>query len=154
MNTLSRLLLLEQLDKKFAKLAILKEFDVPQKGWVNAIRTSLNMSLAQLAKKMKKTPASVKEMEDREKNKSITLKKLVEIGDALDLQLVYGFIPKESSMKNMIKLRAYNVAREIVMRTSHTMALEDQQNSEERLNQAIKSRAELIMQEMPRNLWD
>lgn len=154
MNTLSRLLLLEQLDKKFAKLAVMKEFDVPPKGWVNAIRTSLNMSLSQLAKKMKKTPASVKEMEDREKNKSITLKKLVEIGDALDLQLVYGFIPKESSMKNMIKLRAYDVAREIVMRTSHTMALEDQQNSEERLNQAIKNRAELIMQEMPRNLWD
>jgi len=32
--------------------------------------------------------------------------------------------------------------------------LEEQENSEERLEQAIKDRAERLKQEMPRYLWD
>ena len=40
------------------------------------------------------------------------------------------------------------------MRTSHTMKLEDQENTQERLQKAIKDRAEKIKQEMPKYLWD
>jgi len=34
------------------------------------------------------------------------------------------------------------------------MKLEEQENKEERLQQAIKDRAEQIKQEMPKYLWD
>jgi predicted DNA-binding mobile mystery protein A len=112
------------------------------------------MSLAQLGRRLKKTSVAVKEMEEREQNRTITLKKLIEVGEALDLQFVYGFLPKESSIEKMIEKRARQVAREIVMRTSHSMALEDQENREERLEQAIQDRAELLEQELPRHLWD
>jgi hypothetical protein len=54
----------------------------------------------------------------------------------------------------MIEKRAEKIAREIVMRTSHTMALEDQENKEERLQQAIKERAYRLTLEMPKHLWD
>jgi predicted DNA-binding mobile mystery protein A len=112
------------------------------------------MSLVQLAKRLNKTPVSVKEIEEREQSKTITLKKLIEVGEALDLRFVYGFVPKESSIEKMIEKRAQQVARELVMRTSHTMKLEDQENTEQRLQQAIRDRAALLKQEMPKHLWD
>jgi predicted DNA-binding mobile mystery protein A len=154
MKKFNQRLMIEQLDRKLAKLYALKEVEVPSKGWINAIRTTLNMSLVQLAKRLGKTPVSVKEIEEREKNKTITLRKLIEVGEALDLRLVYGFLPKDSSIEKMIERRAHQVAREVVMRTSHTMKLEDQENREERLLRAIEDRAETLKQEMPKHLWD
>jgi predicted DNA-binding mobile mystery protein A len=154
MDKLDKKLMVEQLDRKLAKLHVLKEVEVPSKGWINAIRTTLNMSLVQLAKRLNKTSVSVKEIEGREQNKTITLKKLIEVGEVLDLQFVYGFIPKESTIEKMIDKRAQQVAREVVMRTSHTMKLEEQENREERLLQAMKDRADILKQEMPKHLWD
>ena len=153
MYKLNRKLMIEQLDRKLAKFHILKEIETPPKGWINAVRTTLNMSLSQLARRLKKTSVTVKEMEEREQSRSITLKKLIEVGEALDLQFVYGFVPKESSIRKMIENRAQEVAREIVMRTSHTMALENQENSRERLQRAIEERAQLLTQELPKHLW-
>ena len=147
-------LIIEQLDKNLNKLQILKAAEVPSRGWIHAITTSLNMSLAQLGRRMKKTPVAIREIEERERSRTITLKKLAEVGEALDLQLVYGFIPKDASLQAMIEKRAEKIAREIVMRTSHTMALEDQENREERLQQAVKERAYRLLQELPKHLWD
>jgi predicted DNA-binding mobile mystery protein A len=96
----------------------------------------------------------MKEIEQREKDGSITLKNLREAGKALDMELVYGFIPKEESLEKMIEKKAYEIAREIVMRTSHSMMLEDQENSKQRIEKAIKERAEEIKNEMPGYLWD
>lgn len=154
MDKVNRKLMVEQLDRKLGKLRVLKEVEVPSKGWINAIRTTLNMSLVQLAKRLNKTSVSVREIEEREQNRTITLKKLIEVGEALDLQFVYGFIPKESSIEKMIDNQVQQVAREVVMRTSHTMKLEEQENREERLRQAVKDRADILKQEMPKHLWD
>ena len=154
MIDLNRRLALEQLDKKVQKFAVIADSDLPLNGWIYSIRTTLNMSLAQLGKRLKKTAQSVKEIEERERDKSLTLKRLIEFAEALNLRFVYGFVPKDSSIENLIEKRATEVAREIVMRTSHTMSLEDQQNSDARLQNAIKDRAEKIKQEMPKFLWD
>ncbi len=149
-----RKILVKQLDKKFEKFALMMESDIPPKGWIYTIRTALNMSLAQLAKRLKKTVPTVKEIEEREKNRNITLYKLMEIAEALDLRFVYGFVPKESSLEKLIEKKALETAEKIVMRTSHTMKLEDQENLPDRLERAVKERAENIKQEVPRYLWD
>jgi predicted DNA-binding mobile mystery protein A len=154
MVNLNKKLLIEQIDKKLEKFSVLKEADMPPRGWINAVRTAMNMSLVQLAKRLKKTSVSVKEIEEREQNKTITLNKLIEVAEKLDLQFVYALLPKESSIEKIIEKRALQVAREIVMRTSHSMKLEEQENREERLQRAIKDRAEQIKQEMPKYLWD
>ena len=65
---------------------------------------------------------AVLDMEKREKDGSITIKSLKEIGRALDMQLVYGFVSKHESLEQMVEKRA----NEIVMRTNSTMTLEDQ----------------------------
>ena len=147
-------LIVQQIDRKVKKLSVLNELDIPTNGWINAIRTAIGMSLLQLANRLQMTKVGIREIEVREENKSITLKKLMEVGEALGLQFVYGFIPKDSSIEAMIDKRALEVAREIVMRTSHTMKLEEQGNTEKRLRKAIKDRAEQIKREMPRYLWD
>jgi len=147
-------LLIGQLDKKIQLFKGVKEVAIPVTGWIHAIRTALKMSLRQLGNRLSITPQSMKEIEQREKDGSITLKNLREAGRALNLQLIYGFIPKEESLENMIEKRAYEIAKEIVMRTSQSMKLEDQENSKERIEKAIKERAEEIKNAMPGYLWD
>jgi predicted DNA-binding mobile mystery protein A len=150
----NRKLLIEQIDKKLTKFTQIGKNGIPAGGWIKAVRTALNISLTQFAKMLKKSLPTVKSIEEREADGSITLKKLSEAADALNLDLVYGFVPRDGSLEKMIERRAYEVAKEIVMRTSHTMKLEDQENTEERLHKAIKDRAEKIKNELPKYLWD
>ena len=154
MKNLNKSLQIEQLDKKMQKISLISNIQVPSKGWVNAIRLALNMSLKQLAKRLNITSQSVKEIESREADKKITLEKLNEVASALNLKLVYGFIPKDGSLDKMIEKRALEIAQQIVLKTSHTMALEDQQNNPARIKKAIKDRAQQIKSEMPKYLWD
>jgi predicted DNA-binding mobile mystery protein A len=146
-------LAINQVDKKllvFSKL----DTTIPSGGWIHAIRTALKMSLRQLGNSLSIAPQSMKEIEQREKDGSITLKNLREAGKALNMELVYGFVPKEESLEKMIEKKAYEIAKEIVMRTSHSMLLEDQENSRQRIEKAIKERAEEIKNELPGYLWD
>ena len=147
-------LLLEQIDKKLEKFSQLEKTIVPSKGWIHTIRTSINMSMRQMGAKLGITAQSVQEIEEREANGSITLKSIKEVARALDMKLVYGFIPKEHSIEKMIEKRALEVAREIVLRTSNTMKLEDQENSKTRIEKAIKEKATEIKNELPKYLWD
>lgn len=147
-------LLIEQLDRKFEKLLSIEDLVVPTEGWVYSVRSALKMTLRQLGAKMGITAQSVKEIETREKMGSVTLNTLKEVGNALEMRLVYGFIPRHKTLEQMIEKRAIEVAREIVLRTSATMNLEDQKNTKERLKTAIADRAEEIKSEMPKYLWD
>ena len=147
-------LLIEQLDKKMEAFRMISPVVVPSEGWIHATRTALRMSLRQLGERLSITPQSMKETELREKEGSITLKNLREAGRALDMVLVYGFVPEKGSLQNMIEQKALEIAKEIVMRTSQSMKLEDQENSKERIDKAIRERAEEIKNEMPAYLWD
>ena len=154
MDTQKQKLLIEQVDKKLSQFKPIESIIVPQKGWVSTIRAALKMSLRQLGNRLKISAQSVKEIEEREANGSITIKSLREVANALDMKLVYGFVPKEDSIEKIIDKRANELAREIVLRTSNTMKLEDQENSETRITKAIKNKAEEIKNKMPKYLWD
>jgi predicted DNA-binding mobile mystery protein A len=147
-------LLIEQADRKLAAFRPLGSINIPEKGWIHTIRVALGMSLRQLSNRLRITPQSVKEIEVRESKGSITIKGLKEVGAALDMQLVYGFIPKDHTIEDMIEKRAIEIAKSIVMRTSNTMQLEEQENSKARIEKAIKNRAEEIKTKMPKYLWD
>ena len=146
--------LIEQIDKKLSLFKPVENISPPQRGWMYAIRTALKMSLRQLANRLKMSAQSVDELEKREANGSVTIKTLSEVANALDMKLVYGFVPQNVSIEKMIEDRANKMAREIVLRTSNTMKLEDQENSNARIEKAIKNKAEEIKNKMPRYLWD
>jgi predicted DNA-binding mobile mystery protein A len=147
-------LLLEQIDKKLDPFKGLETTTTPTKGWINAFRNALKMSLRQLGNRLNIAPQSVKEMELREASGAITLNSLREVANALDMQLVYGFVSKHESLEQMIEKRALEMAKEIVGRTHVTMTLEDQQNSYERIQKATAQKATEIKHEMPKYLWD
>jgi predicted DNA-binding mobile mystery protein A len=154
MKNESRKLVVEQLDKKLRDLKPLMNLVVPERGWLHTIRLSMRMSLRQLAGRLNLAIQSVKEIEDREADGSITLKTLREVAGALEMRLVYALVPNEESIELMIEKKAEQVARSIVLRTSNTMELEDQDVSKERIEKAIRLKSEEILRTMPRYLWD
>jgi predicted DNA-binding mobile mystery protein A len=147
-------LILDQVDRKIHEMKLPESFLIPGEGWIYSIRQALGMSLRQLGNRLKITAQSVKEIETREKNGTVSLNVLSQVSSSLDMKLIYGFIPKTGSLEKMIEKRALEIATEIVQRTSTSMSLEDQQNSEVRLRKAIQEKAAEIKQEMPRYLWD
>ena len=154
MKNTKQQLIVAQIDKKLASLQVLKDIAVPSKGWIHTLRTALQMSLRQLSAKVSIAPQSLKDMESREVAGTITLNTLRDVANAMDMQLVYGFVSKHESLEQMIEKRAKELAIEIVMRTNNTMTLEDQQNSKERIEQAIAQKTAEIKYEMPKYLWD
>lgn len=154
MKNSKQALLIEQVDRKLKSFRALNEVIVPKKGWVYTVRTALKMSLRQLAERMNITPQSASEIEQRESNETITIKSLREVAHSMDMKLVYGFIPKDGSIEKMIEKRAVEIAAKIVMRTSNTMKLEDQENSKKRIEKNIQAKAREIIDKMPKHLWD
>jgi predicted DNA-binding mobile mystery protein A len=145
---------LQQLNTKMLRLASLKEEVVPSTGWIKAIRTSLGMSMQQLGNKLNISKQGVLDIERREKDGSISIKSLREVAHVMDMKLVYGFIPLDGTLDALIEKKAKELAKQIVMRTAHTMQLEDQANSNERIEAAIRERTAAIQNEMPKILWD
>lgn len=145
---------LEQLDRKLKVFASVNKVTTPSTGWLKAVRVSLGMSLQQLADKLSITKQSVQEIEQREREGSITFKNLREAANALDMQLVYGLVPKDGTIDALIERKAKELAVRIVSRTSNTMKLENQENSKQRLKKAIEERTTIIKNEMPKMLWD
>lgn len=152
MNT--QKLILDQVDSNIRILKRSQNVIIPHTGWIFSIRKALNMSLRQLGNRMGITAQSVKEIEEREKAGTISIKVLKQTASALNMKFIYGYIPENESLKNMIEERAYELAKEIVLRTSNNMKLEDQENSQARINKSLNEKTEEIIAKMPRYLWD
>ena len=150
----SQLMLVRQLDKKVILFNVLANFIPPTQGWIYTFRKTLNMSLKQLGNRLSMSAQGVKDLEKREAEGSITLKSLKEAGEALNMKFVYGFVPFSGSLEEMIEKRAHEIAVTIVKRTSVTMSLEDQANTNERLKQAIEEMTQDLKREVPKSLWD
>jgi predicted DNA-binding mobile mystery protein A len=143
---------IEQIDNKLASYSSFPE--IPAKGWIHGIRTALKMSFRQFGSRLGVTAQSAQEIEGREKSGSISLNGLREVANALDMRLIYGFVPRDGSFEMMLEKQALMVARKIVTRTDNTMKLEDQRISKERVEKAVRELADEIKREMPRYLWD
>lgn len=145
---------IQQLNGKMLAYASLQKIAPPPTGWIKAIRNAIGMSMLQLGNRLSITKQSVQDIERREKDGSVTIKALREAARALDMQLVYGFVPNDGSLELLIERKAKELATQIVMRTSNTMKLEDQENTKQRIEKAIQERTTIIKTEMPKTLWD
>lgn len=149
----SRKLHLKQLDQKLSLFTEAGQHQRPPKGWINAIRTSLKMTLEQLGNKLGLTKQGARGIEQREASEALTLKACREVAEAMDMQFVYGFVPKAGSLQELVSQRARVLAQEIVMRTHQHMVMEAQGTSEQKLEESINELAEELEREMPRALW-
>lgn len=149
-----RKLLIEQLDQKLQPFSESRKVLVPERGWINTIRTSLNMTMAQLGTKLNITRQGVKRIEESEANGTITLNSLKDVAMVLDLKLVYALVPKNETIDDLIQKKADKLAQKIVLRTNQNMKLEDQGIGDDKIAETIKELANEIKREMRKSLWD
>lgn len=147
-------LLIEQLDRKLKPFIGTEKVIVPDQGWINSIRVTLNMTLEQLGNKLNITRQGAKKIEVSESLGTLSLKSMKEIGGVLNMQFVYGFVPKDGSIENLINHKAEELAKKIVLRTSQNMKLENQGNTEEQIKRAIGDLANELKRELNKSLWD
>ena len=147
-------LLLEQLDRKLELFRPLLNISVPAQGWIRTIRTTLNMTLVQLAEKLHLDYQSVQGFEAREAEGKITLRNMKEVGAAMDMKFVYGFVPLEGSLEDLIDGKAQELARKIVLKTHRNMMLEDQGTDDERVQEAINELAGELKRSLNRSIWN
>jgi predicted DNA-binding mobile mystery protein A len=147
-------LIIDQIDRKLSQFHGLSQISLPEQGWIRSIRIALNMTLKQLGKRLNITPPSVKEIEDREKNGTISINILKKFGEAMNMKFVYGFIPQMGSISEIINKQAYEVAKIIVLRTAKNMELEDQLVFNDQIEKAINEKKNEIIRELPKYLWE
>lgn len=146
-------ILIEQLDLKLKPFHEIKDIEVPERGWVYAIRTTLNMTLQQLGHRLKITSQGVKDIEKRELSGSISIKSLKEVGKALDMQFVYGFVSIHNSLEKFIELKSRDLAKKIVLQNLNATG-ENSRLTEDALQKEIVEFAREIKREIPKSLWD
>ena len=141
----------EQLDKKLQQVAKSGAF-VPPRGWIRAIRESLGMSQAQLAKRLKVTRQSLNRMENEEIKGSLELKTLRKIANALSCELIYVFLPKKN-LGQIVEDQALLLAKRIVSETEKHMLLENQGTRQDFQKKMIADLAEEL-KGAGKKIWD
>ncbi|MFK8163331.1 MAG: mobile mystery protein A [Lewinella sp.] len=142
------------MSEKMAPYTVVKSVVIPDSGWVAAIRQSLNMTMGQLGRKLNITRQGVSQLENREKEGSISLNTMREVANTLDMQLVYAIIPKTATLEAYVEQKAREFARETLLSTNQQMRLEGQAVNDERLKRAIDDMVAEVVRTVDRQLWD
>jgi predicted DNA-binding mobile mystery protein A len=147
-------ILIEQLDRKLKPFILSETIIIPDNGWINTIRTTINMTLEQLGKRLNMTKQGAKRIEESEAAGTITINSLKNVGMALEMKFVYGFVPIDGSVDSLLERRSRKLAEKIVLRTNQTMMIEDQAIEKEKLNTAIDELSKEIKAELKKSIWD
>lgn len=142
----------KSLDEKLRAFAQTKSSLNPKAGWVRAIREAIGMTTAQLAERMGIQQSGVTLLEQREVTKKVSLEILQRAARAMNCELVYALVPKDS-LENIVTVQAANSAREILKRTVHTMDLELQKAGEAETNLHYEELASELKNKLDRRLW-
>ena len=97
----------------------------PRSGWIRAIRDALGMSTSELARRMGVSKARVGQIEQGERERTITLHTLERAAEALGCRVEYILVPREP-LDDLVWAQAMAKARAEIGAVDHTMALEDQ----------------------------
>ncbi len=149
-----RKLLVEQLDRKLKPFLDSELVIVPDNGWINTIRTTLNMTLEQLGKKLNMTKQGAKRIEESEAAGTVTINTLEEVGSALEMKFVYGFVPIDGSIDSLLDRKSRKLAETIILRTNQNMMLENQGIDKNTLENAIEDLSNEIKVELKKAIWD
>lgn len=124
----------------------------PGNGWIRSIREALGMTSVALAKRLGMTDAGIRNLEKAEADDAITLASLRKLAEALDCELKYALIPRQS-LEDMLQQRAEQLARERVLPVAHSMVLEDQAVYQACTDRQIKQLAKELLEGSRRELW-
>lgn len=142
-----------QLSESLEALAPLRAVTRPRGGWIRAIRSALGMSAVQLGRRLGVTQSAASYYERSEASDTINLGTLRKVAAALDCELVYALVPRES-LEEIRARRAREVAERRVVAVSESMALEEQDISAEARAKQVEELAQALLADWPRTIWD
>jgi predicted DNA-binding mobile mystery protein A len=93
-------------------------------------------------------------MEQDEAGQKVTLETLARAAEAMDMKLVYGFVPKGSDLEDIVESRARKIAGERLRRIGHSMALEEQGLDKEESQNALDNMVQKILMENYKEVWN
>lgn len=143
---------LRQLDATLARWRATELSSRPPSGWLKAIREALGMSATQLAKRLGVVTSTVTRLETSEADDTISLATLRRAAEALDCELRYVLVPRQS-LADTLATRANQLARERMAGIAHSMALEAQSTSNETVADQTRALADSLLQGPRRELW-
>ncbi|MCB1827981.1 MAG: mobile mystery protein A [Coxiellaceae bacterium] len=146
-------LIINQLESQLAAWKTAKRQLVPKKGWLRMLRSALGLSSYQLARRMAVSQSRVAQLERSEVNGSVTLKSLSAAAEAMNCQLVYAIVPKES-LQTILETQARKVAKKRIERVSHSMTLEAQTVSKEKQREQYEALVNELLTGSPKKLWN
>ncbi len=138
-----------QLDQYLVKYA---DLSPPPKGFISEIRQALEMSSYSLAERMKISQPAVIQLEESEKNGTITLSSLRKAAEALDCKIVYALVPNKS-LEETIMRQAHIRAEQLSESLFKTMGLEKQATTNADKESIIQEIADELIQKGRRELW-
>lgn len=146
-------LFLKQLDRQLITWQQTKKFFQPPAGWTNCLRSALGMTLPQLAKRLGVSRSRVVKIQQAEVSGALTVNTLKEVANAMNCDLVYGFIPRKS-LNVILKERAEKIATQKLQNVSHSMALEDQKVEFSQQQEQWNDLVNTLLDGAPKHLWD
>jgi len=138
------------LDARFKHLRPVKRYASPVRGWIKAVRQSLGMTTAQLAKRLGVKQPSVVAIEQSEAKGTIELATLRRVAEALDCTLVYGLVPNKP-LETVVRDGARAYVRRRRGPVEHSMLLENQKVRGKHPEALLD---EIVRETNPRLFWD
>lgn len=124
----------------------------PRDGWIRTIRLALGMRIVDLASRLGVSEANVRQAERSETKDSVTLRQLRKMADAMDCDLVYGFVPR-TSLEETVADQIERRAKRDAYRTADTMSLEKQDLEEQTVQRLVEDLTRRYQFRPPRDLW-
>jgi predicted DNA-binding mobile mystery protein A len=130
-----------------------RSIKVPPEGWLCTARKALDMSPAQLARRLSVTRANVSQAEKAELSGGVTIKTLQTMAESMGYRFVYAIVP-EHKVEDILTARAKQKAMHVVEETHKQMALEEQSLSEKQIRFEIERVQHDLLSNMPYDFWD
>lgn len=143
---------LEQLEAAVKAYGILLTKRAPSRGWLKEIREALGRTERQQAERLGVSGSALHKAETSEAEERISLGQLRKLADGLNCELVYALVPRKP-LTEVVQNRAQQLAREEVYGVAHTMSLEDQRPTDERIQKQVSRRAEELLRGKWSDLW-
>ena len=124
----------------------------PSRGWLKEIREALGRTERQQAERLGISGSTLHKSEQSEAEERITLGQLRKLADGLDCELVYALVPRKP-LTEVVQDRAKQLAKEEVYGVAHTMSLEDQRPTDERIQKQVARRADELLRGKWSDLW-
>ena len=152
MNYWDKKLIREQLDSKLSTLKGFTAQGLKSIGWIKTIREALGMTSTNLASRVGVNQSRIIHMEKAERDGNIKISTMEKVADALDMDFVYGFVPR-TSLNEMVRQQAKKIALYKMERLDNTMRLELQELSSKEKERALKDMIDRILIDGPKDFW-